>query len=334
MANQSKLELIASLGFDPPQDVRGRLSVADLFPVSKGRTGVYLLAFDDGTFYVGQATDVCRRFAQHRDSVGGIVGLTFRAVRKSALDETERGLIRAAEATGLPITNRVHVSNVLGVTDFDLVVPPSTQENWLASWPRPSAAPRASVAIPADAPARARTSQAFRRLQQRPQWKEVQRCLQTFCVGCLPYPALTQLSFWSVSCLPSTNRSSWPRFSAVNAGLMELLVVGWEIDSQGTWGFVNGAPSVILEEFGSIRAFQRKFRRITLDDSRQYRSAGGDQMQFHAASIGALTELLEQPAVRQSVAQLALRVMRSRPTIYSKFHCPDLADAMLAAVAS
>ncbi len=115
---------------------------------------------------------------------------------------------------------------------------------------------------------------------------------------------------------------------------MELMVIGWEAGGTGTWGFVNCARSVIEREYGSIESFERKHKRVDVDDSRQYRSAGSDQLSLSAGSIGALARLLRDSAVRDAAAQLALRVMRSRPNIYSKFHCPALAEAMLAPLAS
>ena len=334
MMNKSHQAIIAALGFAPIIDVRGRLSIADLFGKLKSRTGVYLLAFGNQTYYLGQAGEVCRRFVQHCSNVGGIIGFTFKPGRIAKLDDIERSLIRSAESAGLPITNRVHVSNVLGETDFDLVVAPAEQEAWIGSWPRISAVSGSHVLIPPNASRRTRTAQAFGRLLLHPQWNDVRLCLQTYCAGCLPFPSKTQLTFWSVSCLPSTNKSTWPRFSAVNAGLMEMLVIGWEAGDSGTWGFVNGARSVIESEYGSVRAFKRKHKRFKVDEAGKYRSAGSDQLRFCADSIGDLTKLLDVPAVRDSAAQLALRVMRSRPTIYSKFHCPALADAMLGSIAS
>ncbi len=57
-----------------------------------------------------------------------------------------------------------------------------------------------------------------------------------------------------------------------------------------------------------------------------------DQLRFCADSIGDLTKLLDVPAVRDSAARLALRVMRSRSTIYSRFHSPALADSILGSI--
>jgi hypothetical protein len=333
MQQSAHSEIIALLGFGEQIDVRGRLSVADLFSQSKSRSGVYLLRFESGAYYIGQAIEVCRRFAQHRVSVGDIVGFAFMPVRQDTLDSTERALIQNAEMAGLPLTNRVHVSNLLGETDFDLVIPAPEQEAWLASWPRSSALGLAPVQIPLDAAPRVRTNQAFAKLRRDVRWPTVLTCLRTYAAACLPFAESTQLTFWSVSCLPSTNRSTWPRFCSINAGLMEMLVIGWEIDEPETWGFVNGARSVIEQEYGTIAAFKRRHRRLEVNESAAYRSAGGDQLQIRAGSLTELAEALEIPAVRNSAALLALRVMRTRATIYSKFHCPALADAMIAPIA-
>lgn len=326
--------IISALGFSLPVDVRGRLSIADLFAKSKTRTGIYLLEFANNTFYIGQAKEVCRRFAQHCASVGDISRFTFLPVKLNILDETERKLIRSAESAGLPLTNRVHVSSIVGETDFDLLVPPSTQRAWIEAWPRPQDSVSNAVKLPLNSAARIRTDQAFGRLRKHSDYAEVLSCLHQYCSGCIPFPSTTQLTFWSVSCLPSTNKSTWPRFAAVNAGVMEMLVIGWEAGTVDTWGFVNGSRSIIERDYGTVAKFAKNHRRIHVDDSRQYRSAGADQIRFAAASVKDLTFLLEQPTVRDSAAQLALNVMRTRPTIYSKFHCPSLAEAMISRVAS
>lgn len=239
-----------------------------------------MLAFTNHTFYIGLAKEVCRRFAQHSANVGDISGFTFQPHPLDALDEAERRLIRSAESAGLPITNRVHVSSILGETDFDILVSPSRQQEWVTSWPRPLDPSSEVVNLPSNAPARIRTAQAFARLRRHPEWLDVESCLQQYAVGCIPFPPQTQLTFWSVSCLPSMNKSTRPRFAAVNAGVMEMLVIGWEAGTDDTWGFVNGSRSVIEREYGSIQGFKKSYKRVYVDESRRYRSAGADQICF------------------------------------------------------
>jgi len=110
---------------------------------------------------------------------------------------------------------------------------------------------------------------------------------------------------------------------------MELLVLGWRIGGDGTWGFVNVARSVMRQECGAAQRIRLGGIDVEVDDTRPYRSAGSNQVRLSVTSLDDLIGLLEQPTVREAASLLALRVMRSRATIYSKFHCPNLADHAL-----
>lgn len=320
---------IKRLGFAALTDVRGRPSIADLIPPSKRKPGVYLLEFENGSFYLGQAVDPVRRFAQHRMNVGGIVGYSFSACRRQELDEIEQATIRKAEARGLPLTNRVHVSHIEGETDLDLIVSRESQDGWLAGERGSRRSPRL-VRIPADSPARVRTKQRFEKLSNDDRYAEVLKCLGTY-VGCaIMYPRSTQLTFWSVSCLPSTGNATFRRYSAVNAGMMELCVVGYSgNDVKRTWGFINVSRSILVKKHGNMQRVRATYRGALIDSSRAYRAAGQDQLRMETRSITDLTALLSHPAVALAARDLALRVMQSRATIYSQYHCPDLADAIL-----
>lgn len=327
--NSALQDAITQLGFPPIVDVSGRLSVVDLFAIRKSRTGIYLLAFDDSTFYIGQALDVCRRFIQHRMNVGRIKGFAFIPTLKRNLDQKEKQLIHLAEDLGLPITNRTHVSDILAETDLDQLVSVDAQQAWISTWPRlqPSASER--VEFSQNSPAWIRTKHAWERLYTNSQWPIVQGCLRVYAKACIPFPKQTEYSFWSISCFPATNRNTWPRFTAINAGVMEILVLGWNKKNNGTWGFVNVSRKLLLQAYGSKDGLDRAWPNIECDDTRPYRSAGSDQIRLHASSIQDLTELFENEVVCNAAANLLLRVMRSRATIYSKYHCPGLAENII-----
>lgn len=74
-----------------------------------------------------------------------ITTVAFLPVRRSELDSEERNRIALAERLGVQITNRVHVSAVIGDTDLDLVVPPKAQQAWLRA---PAAMCRRELAVP------------------------------------------------------------------------------------------------------------------------------------------------------------------------------------------
>jgi hypothetical protein len=59
---------------------------------------------------------------------------------------------------------------------------------------------------------------------------------------------------------------------------------------------------------------------------RQYRDAGQHQVTLWAGDEQSFATILGHKAVQQAGASLALRVMRKRATIYSKFHCKHVAS--------
>ena len=110
---------------------------------------------------------------------------------------------------------------------------------------------------------------------------------------------------------------------------MELLVVGYQKDDPNElWGFVTVARDVLLKTFKNDNAIRQAFPAVELI-RRDYRDAGQHQLSLHAHDLETMNALLTNSAVLDAAAALALRVMRKRATIYSKFHCKQLADLAL-----
>lgn len=240
---------VEKLGFEPPAPVSTLRTIAQRFGASRPRCGIYLLEFPEQRFYIGQAVEVVRRFAQHRKNYDEIVGFSFIPVRSEKLDQIERDLIRKAESLGLVILNTVHACNVVGDTDLDMVVSPNDQAEWLS---RPAdfnnLDTSGSIVLP-DAQV-ARFAEQFRRFDAHPLVNPASDILRTYVRHCIPAPKRTEYSFWVVSCLPSTNRDTWPRLLCVSAGVMELLVIGHHKSrSSDMWGFVTVASDVLSETF-------------------------------------------------------------------------------------
>ena len=86
--------------------VQPGLSLAAYLPPTLDRCGEYVLHFDDGLYYVGQATDVVRRFIWHRrHQPRPIVGISYGPVPKQALNDIERRTVRSYEEAGHRLRN-------------------------------------------------------------------------------------------------------------------------------------------------------------------------------------------------------------------------------------
>lgn len=325
------LDPTSAMGFPELVQVTSLQSVAHLFGATKKRCGIYFLAFHGELFYVGQAVDVVRRFSQHRKIHDDIVGFSFIPVPKSELDAIEKSLIFKAESIGLKITNAVHVTSIVGDTDFDLVVPITEQNDWLRANGRAVASESVGPKIVLPESQRVRCAKQFSRFGTQPLSPRALALLKQYLHNCVPAPRRTEYSFWSVSCMPSGSRNAWPRLLCVNAALMELFVVGWEGNNSGLlWSFVNVAEDVLVEHWPSPKKLMRTFPFLKIE-RRDYRDAGQQQLTLICEHGTAMEQLLADPGISKAAATLVLRVMRKRATIYCKYHCPQLADLALVA---
>ena len=327
----TQIEAVLKLGFPIPSPVFSLRTIAQLFGSTKSRCGIYLLEFSDRTFYIGQAVDVVRRFVQHRGKYSNITGFSFIPTKRALLDEIEVALIRAAELLSLTLLNTVYASNVVGDTDLDFIVSPQKQEAWLSASGNVEVANDLEPLVLPVAQT-GRFANNFQRFKAHPKANAALEFLRLFVSVCVPLPRRTEYSFWVVSCLPSTNRGSWPRLGCISAGVMELFVVGHDlVKPKEMWGFVNVASDVLVELAGGLDLFASTHPMIEMVE-RNYRDAGQHQISLHAPDESSLRLLLGNHMVCKAAGVLALRVMRKRATIYGKFHCKQLADAILSLV--
>lgn len=324
-------EIINQLGFqfDTAFNVQGRLSIADLFPKSKNRCGIYLLNFSDDTFYIGQALDTVRRFAQHRKNYDNIIRLWFQSVKRDKLNEVEQRLIHEAEMKGLLLINKTFVSNIIGDTDLDLIISPAEQEGWLDN----------DIEISNDDYDLYRTVETkhkikyhknFDTLKQVENYPQLKRILNLYIKKCIPAFKKTELSFWALSCMPSTNINTYPRYFCMNVNAMEVFVLGFERKTKKPFTFIVLTSLFLENDDKELDRLYDNYKTFEADQS-EYRAAGADQVRFHFSDLDELEKiLLNEPKIINSIKELNLRLMRKGGTIYSPFHCFDLAKDVLA----
>ena len=121
MSQSEARKILDRLGFPAARCVRGRESVADMFPSGK-RRGIYVLHCSNDEYYAGKASDVTRRYVQHKKIHTDINSLSFKSGQK---------VIWALEAAGVYLRNIALTSIPHGASDFDLIMSPEEQERWL-----------------------------------------------------------------------------------------------------------------------------------------------------------------------------------------------------------
>lgn len=245
--------VIEELGFPPPTDVRNHYSIGGLLTNTRYRTGIYLLELEGGSYYIGLAKDVVSRFGQHRRNFGErLVGLSFQRTPLRKLEAVERELIQLAERLGLPLEQVEWKSQVYGSTDLEAVFNDSEYEAWKANPEAHFAADSSSLPM-VEAGRRARDDDNYRKLLRHELGPRAMDAARHFIACCVPYARRTASDFWSISCLPSTNRKFAPRLLCLSAHVMEILVLGHaKDDSASAWGFLVCAQSPLKQHYGSL----------------------------------------------------------------------------------
>lgn len=322
-------DIYTTAGFPPVQLVATLRSIAHLFPSNKkgGRCGIYLLVFQDGTHYIGQAIDVVRRFAQHRLRFD-IVGFSFIRTPAKKLDELERDKIYLAESVGLRLVNFIHTTVVAGETDLDLLLPEEEQQKWIGAgayhFERDQAEPIRLSQTHLD-----RYAERIKRFHAHPQSALAAHLLRTYLINCIPAPRRTEYSFWNVSCLPATGRGTFERLLCVSAASMELFVLLCDKKNKDDiWGFLTVSDEALTSRVPDPEEFRKRHTSVDFT-VHPYRDAGEDQITLWVSGATALKQLLEDEDVQFAGGILAQRVMRKRPTFYAQYHCPQLAQLAL-----
>jgi hypothetical protein len=315
--------IINSLGFhfDNPCDVKGKNSIAHLF-TEQTRCGIYLLKFSDKTYYIGQAKDVVKRFRQHCMSYDNIEHLWFQTVEREKLNEVEQKLIHDAESDGLLLKNIVHVSHVFGKSNLDEIISPEQQKDWLEN----------NKEIPNDGKDlyeevaekdKIRYRQRFETLKANKDYPLFKRILNTYLYKCLPAFKKTEQEFWSLSCLPGTNKNSFPRYFCMNVNFMEVFVAGYDAELNEPFAFFV-LSTLFMQTPKDINRILTRYPDIDFVEG-NYKAGGVDQVSMYFSDLKEVEDiLLTEPIVVKSIKKLNLGLMRKVPTIFSKYHCFDL----------
>lgn len=202
--------------------------ISDLHPSSvldlQDACGVYVLEFDDGTQYVGQALNFPSRLGTHRRTYRDIEHVQFTPVPREALDETEFAVIQDRQTRGIPLRNKTMVSSFSGPAPLDLVIDEQVQAEWLQADHESDdivIGRRGELAA-----RRARSLERFQALQDHEHWEDVLESLAHYVGWVIPHAHQTERRTWTVTALPSTNRfKDARRLSTLSINNVEVLIL-------------------------------------------------------------------------------------------------------------
>lgn len=322
-------DLLFELGFGKPLHVQGRYSVADLF--RKKRCGIYVLHFANDMFYVGQAVNVVRRYAQHCHNHSDIHSISFKPVSKKNLNFEESSIVYRMEKSGFRLRNIQLVSFSYGNTDFDLVMSPDSQEKWLSDLGYNDLDGQRVV----DDHLRSLYKRKYEQFIQLPCAEEMIAIAKQYVQTSIPTPNRSQISFWNCTCLPYPSK-----------GLYLRINVGWQtvfdlIMSEGIIYSKWYLTRLLTEQaFGlTLEIVNREMDGVvTLDDypgmeviimKSDLIKGGLDQVFVSVEGVDNAHKLLDDRYMLSAVRLFNVGLVQKSPCPWGKNHCLDLADRLL-----
>jgi hypothetical protein len=138
----------------------------------------------------------------------------------------------------------------------------------------------------------------------------------------LPAMRRGELSFWAVSCLPSSQV-----LARININWQEVCTLF--VDAGTLYLSLHVAESPFIE-MAWLAAWRFQLRhRSTMIDGHRYAPGGQDQRHLELPAIHA-QRLLNDSHFWPALRLFNLRLMQKGPCTFGRYHCFDLADQMFA----
>lgn len=301
--------------------IQGRTSIAKMYG-PRNRCGIYLLLFENGEVYAGQAKDVTRRYVQHRSKHDDITHISFKRVPKKRLNEEERFVIETLEREGFHLRNITYTSYPKGESDFDLIMSVEEQNHWLENGDNPEFK---GTRINNDT-LRRKYQKNYAALLTKSFSTEAIDALKHYVQVCVPTPEASEITFWSCSCLPSYGEGVL--YSRININWQEVFAV---YKYEGCLSFSFYLALTPLQDIFSadLELLIKQFSNIYILD-RRYKPGGQDQICIEIDGYEEFCRFMDHRHVKNAIRIFNLRLMKKGPCTFGRYHCVDLADRLLA----
>jgi hypothetical protein len=153
--------------------------------------------------------------------------------------------------------------------------------------------------------------------------------LRHYVAWTIPFPRRTELTYWSVSAIPTTNAAWYPRLFTLSVQTLETLFAFAPKQAPDEVSIViNVDLPTLLQAWGSLDRLMARLPDLEAD-SAQYR-ARPDVAALTTYTPRHAMRLLRLPGVVPAARRLNVDLMRKGPTMHWRTHCFDLADLLLA----
>lgn len=297
-----------------------RPTVADLFKPDK-RCGIYVFRFRNNEFYVGQAVDVIRRYVQHLKIHDDIQEISFKTFPENQFNKVEQEIVKTLEKKKVKLRNINLTSTPKGETDLDLIIPTAQQEHWLTS----NTQHKLGEHLIDQPDLQSKYTKKFQQLLKREDFHDfVFPFLKEYFSRCVIQPAKTELSFWSLTCLPFQNRNHID-LCRLNLFWCEVLTIFVRQYEDYTYSF-HLTKSLLTKTY--LKELHKQIKTLGCDDH-FYIRGGPDQFRIFVQDFDDAMKILQDNQIVRAIKIFNLRQMQKGATVYGRYHCIDLAKLLL-----
>ena len=166
----------------------------------------------------------------------------------------------------------------------------------------------------------------FEKLLCRPQAQDVLAILRTYAASCLPIPRTTERCYWSISCLPSSDKA----LIRINASWMELFALlpeGDDLTARIILHLSDFTPDGSAEPDQLDRALLESC--IDRPENLSHFFWKADTFGVKVRGAASIGKFLSHPYGLRAIRRFNLTHMNRGRNAYQASHCYSLADRML-----
>ena len=173
---------------------------------------------------------------------------------------------------------------------------------------------------------RFRYAARFEKLLRRPQAADVLDILRAYAATALPIPRTTERFYWSVSCLPSTDKS----LARINASWMELFALLPEGDDLRA-RFILHVSDFTTDGSAEPDRLDRALLESLVErpEDLSHFPWKADTFGVKVRTAASIRKFLADPRGLRAIRRFNLTHMNRGRNAYQASHCYSLADAML-----
>ena len=316
--------LVYGCGFPRFRSVDGKTDAECVFP--RSRSGIYVLAYKDGGYYVGLSIDAAQRFKQHVASKRPITAITFRPVHRARQGITESETISILADMGVKVANTEKMQPEEISETGERTISAKDLERWLTddTWNDLTGKISQSKRPHGDIEERYRGE-----LLHKPYAQDLLDFYAEYVKRCIIKPFQTAPDKWNVTCLPSKSYEVGKCISTLNVGSQAAVLIA---EKHGSISVNFSVKKSVFRRVHPNGIARLKLLAPSIKEKTTHMVALGDDQLDMSVPLSEAKAMLKDNGLGCAIRALVVHnrgMNQSGSSMYKRFHCYSFARDIL-----